>query len=240
MLVNGDTLVEMSESFTVALSNPANAVLGAPASGTGTITNDDLANLVISQIYGGGGNTGATYRNDFIEIFNRGTTTVDFSVTPYSVQYAGVTNAFTTNKTDLTSGTIAPGRYFLVQQASGGANGAQLPTPDAVGSINLSATGGKVALVAGTVTLGGNCPGDDGVAPFNPNEATISDFVGYGGSANCYEGSGPAPASGTNSNARSVVRTSSCGDTNNNSTDFSNPTTAPTARNSATPPAPCP
>ncbi|MEQ1530867.1 MAG: hypothetical protein ABL925_16240, partial [Methylococcales bacterium] len=29
-------------------------------------------NIVISQVYGGGGNTGATYKNDFIELFNRG------------------------------------------------------------------------------------------------------------------------------------------------------------------------
>ncbi len=32
-------------------------------------------NLVVSQVYGGGGNTGATFTDDFIEIFNRGTTT---------------------------------------------------------------------------------------------------------------------------------------------------------------------
>jgi hypothetical protein len=29
------------------------------------------ANLVISQVYGGGGNTGAPYTHDYIEIFNR-------------------------------------------------------------------------------------------------------------------------------------------------------------------------
>ena len=32
--------------------------------------------IVISQVYGGGGNTGAPYTHDFIELFNRGTTTV--------------------------------------------------------------------------------------------------------------------------------------------------------------------
>ncbi len=30
------------------------------------------ANLVISQVYGGGGNTGAQYTHDFVELFNRG------------------------------------------------------------------------------------------------------------------------------------------------------------------------
>lgn len=34
--------------------------------------------IVISQVYGGGGNAGAPYMNDFVELFNRGTTTVSF------------------------------------------------------------------------------------------------------------------------------------------------------------------
>src|SRR5258707_6934842 len=37
------------------------------------------ATLVVSQVYGGGGNSGSTYKNDFIEIFNRGTTAVNVS-----------------------------------------------------------------------------------------------------------------------------------------------------------------
>src|SRR5215813_5050029 len=128
--------------------------------GVGTITNDDAPLLVISQVYGGGGNSGATYTNDFIEIFNRGTTTVDFSVTPYSVQYAAATSNFSTNKTDIVSGTLLPGHYFLIQEASGGAGGAALPTRDVSGgTINMSATAGKVALVLGTTNLAGTgCP----------------------------------------------------------------------------------
>jgi hypothetical protein len=35
-------------------------------------------NIVISQIYCGGGNSGATYTNDFIELFNLGPSTVNF------------------------------------------------------------------------------------------------------------------------------------------------------------------
>jgi predicted extracellular nuclease len=42
--------------------------------------------IVISQVYGAGGNSGAPYRNDFIELFNLGTTTV--SLNGWSVQYA--------------------------------------------------------------------------------------------------------------------------------------------------------
>ena len=227
--VNGDTLVENNETFFVNLTNVANATV-LDGQGQGTIQNDDTPLLVISQVYGGGGNASATYTNDFIEIFNRGTTTVDFSVTPYSVQYAAATSNFSTNKTDITSGILLPGHYFLIQEASGGAVGAALPTPDATGSIAMSATAGKVALVNGTtaLTLGG-CP----------LSATIADFLGYGSTANCSE-TAPISVSGTNSNARSVIRTVSCTDTNNNSADFSNPTTAPAARNTATTPTTCP
>lgn len=227
--VNGDRLVESNETFFVNLTNVANATV-ADGQGQGTIQNDDTPLLIISQVYGGGGNSSATYTNDFIEIFNRGTTTVDFSVTPYSVQYAAATSNFSTNKTNLTSGVILPGHYFLIREASGGAVGATLPAPDATGTINMAATAGKVALVIGTTALtGSGCP----------LGATIADFLGYGSTANCSE-TAPISVSGTNSNARSVIRTASCSDTNNNSADFSNPVTAPVARNTATTPAPCP
>ena len=199
VLVSGDTLVEPDETFTVHLSNATNgAGIGTP-DGTGTIENDDAADLVISQTYPGGGLSGATYQNDYIELFNQGTTTVHFAVTPYSVQFLS-TSASTWAKTDITSGTIAPGRYFLIQGTSGGASGAPLPTPDASGSLNLtssSPSAGKVALVVGTTLLTGHCPGDNGSAPFNPVDGTVVDFVGYGGTPatanHCYEGSGPAP-----------------------------------------------
>lgn len=35
--------------------------------------------IVISQVYGGGGNSGATYTNDFIELFNRGISPVSLA-----------------------------------------------------------------------------------------------------------------------------------------------------------------
>ena len=45
--------------------------------------------LVISQVYGGGGNSGAPFSNDFIEIFNRGTTAI--SLNGLSLQYTSAT-----------------------------------------------------------------------------------------------------------------------------------------------------
>jgi hypothetical protein len=245
--VNGDTLVEPNETFFVNLSIVVNATV-LDGQGQGTIQNDDTANLVISQIYPGGNNAGATYRNDFIELFNRGKTTINFAVTPYSLQYAGATAAFgaASTKTNITSGTIAPGQYFLIEEAGGTINGVPLPAPDAVGTIAMSATAGKVALVFGlTAVVATTCPGDDAAPPTNPIGNNIVDFVGYGTGTNCFEGAGVAPfststAGGLDPDARSAIRTSSCTDTNNNSSDFSNPTTAPVARNTATTLAPCP
>src|SRR5262245_5481391 len=76
--------------------------------------------VVISQIYGAGGNSGAVLRNDYIELFNRGTSSV--SLAGMSVQYAATTGS-SWAATPLPAVTLAPGQYFLVQE-SGGANGA--------------------------------------------------------------------------------------------------------------------
>ncbi|MEK6279606.1 MAG: lamin tail domain-containing protein [Acidobacteriota bacterium] len=217
--VNGDTLVESNETFLVSLTNAAGATI-VDGQAQGTIQNDDTANLVISQVYAGGGNSGAQFTNDFVEIFNRATTTVDFAATPYSIQYAGATANFGSNKVNLISGAIAPGKYYLVQLSSAGAIGTALPAADAVGSINMAATAGKVSLVAGTTSLPvSTCPGDDGAAPFNPNNPNIADFVGYGSSAICYEGpTGPAPVpSATTAN---ILKAGGCTDTDDNAADF--------------------
>ena len=100
--------------------------------------------VVVSQLYAGGGNSGATYTNDFVELFNPGSSSVD--LTGWTVQYAS--SASTSWQATSLSGSIVPGRYYLVQLASTAAVGAPLPTPDAVGTTNLAASGGKVGLVA--------------------------------------------------------------------------------------------
>src|SRR5215212_12028499 len=96
------------------------------------IANAASPNIVISQVYGAGGNSGASLRNDYIELFNRGTSPV--TVTGWSVQYSSATGTgtFSSNVTNL-SGTINPGQYYLVQESSGGANGALIPAADATG-----------------------------------------------------------------------------------------------------------
>ena len=176
------------------------------------------AQIVISQLFGGGGNSNAPYRNDFIELFNRGTTPAD--LTGWSVQYAGATSS-TWSVTLLPPTTLAPGQYFLVQQAAGANNGITLPQPDATGSIAMAAAAGKVALVKTTTALTGLCPND-------PN---IIDLAGYGSTASCFKGSAPAPAP---SNTNAIIRKSDgCTNTLNNNTDFI--ASPPTPRNIASP-----
>jgi uncharacterized protein len=172
--------------------------------------------IVISQVYGGGGNSGATYKNDFVELFNRGVTAV--SLNGWSVQYASATGT-SWQRTNLTNVTLAPGHYYLVQEAAGAGGTVNLPTPDATGTIAMSGTAGKVALVNNQTTLTGSCP-----------LSSVIDFVGFG-TANCFEGTGPTPAL---SNTTAALRQANgATDTDNNSADFV--VGAPNPRNSLFP-----
>jgi RHS repeat-associated protein len=177
------------------------------------------SSIVISQVYGGGGNAGATYKNDFVELFNRGSSTVD--LTGWSVQYAAAGSA-TWQVTQLT-GSLAPGHYYLVREAQGAGGTVDLPTPDAMATVELNATAGKVALVNSPTPLSGTC---------TATSSGVVDFVGYGNSAGCYEGGGPAASP---SNTTSILRASGGFiETDNNATDFD--AGAPSPRNSGSPP----
>ena len=171
-----------------------------------------LDHMVISQIYGGGGNASATYRNDYVELFNAGT--VPFDLGGWTVQYASSTGAFW--QVHPLGGVVQPGEYYLISMASGGANGALLPVANADSSINMSGTTGKVALVSNGDALSGECPlGDTGIV----------DFVGYGGAANCREGATNAPAP---SNTTAIFRKNGgYTDTNANGPDFQTGTPNP-------------
>jgi uncharacterized protein (TIGR03437 family) len=170
-----------------------------------TPTPDPSPHIVISQVFGGGGNAGAPFRNDFIEIFNAGNSPV--SLSGWSVQYASAT-ASTWSVTPLTAVTLAPGQYYLIQESSGGSNGAALPAPDASGTIAMAAGSGKVVLIKNSTALTTTCPSD-------PN---IVDLVGYGSTATCFRGSAPASAP---SNTNAILRAAAgCTDARNNATDF--------------------
>ena len=193
------------------------------------------AGLVISQVYGGGGNTGATYTNDFIELFNDDGIAV--SLNGLSVQYASATGtglfgSATNLRTELPNVLLQPWHYFLIQEAIGAGGTTPLPTPDLIDGtpINMSATAGKVALVSGTSSLG--CNG--GSTPCSTAQlALILDLVGYG-NANFFEGTGAAPTLGNTTAALRINEPfGSLQDTNDNSVDFIE--LAPNPRNTASP-----
>jgi len=171
--------------------------------------------VVVSQVYGGGGNTGATLTNDFIELYNRGSDAVD--LTGWTVQYASATGS-SWSATPL-SGVIQPHKYFLVQEAAGAGGSLALPTPDATGGINMNATAGKVALVNDATALSGTCP----------SGSSIEDLVGYD-AASCSE-TNPAP--GLSNTTAGLRHGAGCVDTDDNSADFS--AGVPNPRNSASP-----
>ena len=188
----------------LALSSSARVVRPAYAVSSG---------VVISQVYGGGGNTGATFTNDFIEIFNRGTSPV--SLSGWAVQYASSAGT-TWAVTPLTNVTLQPGQYYLIQEAAGAGGTTPLPAPDATGSTAMSATNAKVALTNSTTALSGSG------CPFG---ASVVDFVGYG-TANCAEGTAVAALTNTTAALRA---NGGCNETDSNSVDFA--TGAPDPRN---------
>ncbi|WP_171681697.1 DNA/RNA non-specific endonuclease [Paenibacillus planticolens] len=167
------------------------------------------SHVVISEVYGGGGNSGASYKNDFIEIYNPTDSSINLS--GWSVQYASGTGSFT-NITNL-SGSIGAHKYFLIAEASGGSGTVNLPTPDITGTINLSATAGKVALAKVTTSVSGS------------TDSNVVDFIGYG-SVNDSETSPIGTLSNTTSAARKDLNggttqgQGSGWDTNNNANDL--------------------
>jgi predicted extracellular nuclease len=179
------------------------------------------APVVISQVYGGGGNSGATYKNDFIEIFNRSSAAVDIS--DWSVQYASAAgSSWNTTKVPAGTAKLEPGQYFLFQQAAGTGGTTDLPTPYVTGNAAMSGTAGKVALVSNVTPL----------TVANPAGGGLQDLVGY--NAGFFEGTNGPGLSNTTAALRAG---GGCVDTDNNGSDFATGTPAP--RNTASPRNPC-
>jgi hypothetical protein len=194
--------------------------------------------IVVSQVFGGGGNTLGAFQHDFIELFNRGEAPA--SVAGWSLQYSsatgtGLLGATTTTITPLPDVTLPAGGYLLVQEFRGSVTGLpSLPTPNVIDPtpINLSAVGGKVALVSSATPLG--CNGGT-TACSAAQLGQIVDLVGWGG-ADFFEGTGPAP--GTSNQTGAIRLAAGCTDTDHNETDVV--TGTPDPRNSFSPPNPCP
>ncbi len=189
------------------------AVAGPPASAAS-------ADVAISQVYGGGGNAGATLTNDFVELRNTSSAPVD--LTGWSVQYASA--AGTLYQVTALSGSIPAGGHYLVQEAAGTGGTTPLPTPDAAGSIAMSAASGKVALVTTATALA--CAADCDTA------AGVRDFVGYG-AANDFETATAPGLANTTADLRGDGP-----DTDDNAADFATGDPSPRNIGGGTPPDP--
>lgn len=174
--------------------------------------------LVIAEVYGSGGLTGASYTNDYVVLYNPSSFGQDIST--WSLQYANATN--TAWSVLNLNGTVAPHTYYLIQLFSAGTIGNPLPTPNLIGTTNIRQNRGKLALVRSQTVLSGA----------NPiiSRTDIADFVGWGSTTNGFEGSAAATAA---ANAQSSIRrkdnngnntyglTNGSGwDSNNNVNDF--------------------
>lgn len=218
----------LHKGLTGAVASLAVLIALVPVAPAGAISPD----VVISEVYGGGGNTGVPLQNDFVELFNRSAAPV--AIGDWSVQYASATGTgtFASNgAVDIPVFSLQPGQRFLIKLA-GGANGVALPAADATGTINMSGTNGKVVLVRSPAGLA--CNG--GSAPCDSNQlALIADLIGYG-NANFFEGT----AAPVLSNTTSASRNATGNDTDNNAADFTTGTPTPENSSSAPPPPPPP
>jgi hypothetical protein len=183
------------------------------------------AGVVLGEVFAGGGNAGAPYANDYVELFNRGAVPVDLA--GWTLQYASA--AGTSWQPTPLVGILPAGGRYLVQLASTAAVGAALPTPDAVGTSNLAVSGGKLALVRDATPLG--CGGTPGSCA---GVGSVEDYLGYGGASD-YEGSGAAAAPTATT---ALVRAGGgCTDSDDTAADFAPAAPAPLSSSSAA--APC-
>ncbi|WP_404984999.1 lamin tail domain-containing protein [Chryseobacterium sp. M5] len=172
------------------------------------------AQIVINEVYTGGGLLGAAITNDFIELKNIGSSTA--SLNGATIQYASSSGAFT-QYNNLPNITLTPGQTYLIQQGSDGLGGLiNLLNPNLIVTVLLNLDGSPsvgvgvgLALTSGKVALASNATPVTG-----PTAANVLDFVGYG-LANQFEGAGAAPSPTI---LNSITRTT--GDTNNNNIDF--------------------
>ena len=195
----------------LSLAACASSASSASSEDVGTVQSALTAGdpLVIAQIYGGGGNSGAPYKADYVELFNRGTASV--SLAGASLQYASATSNTYGTVVALPDFTLEAGKHFLVRFGSPSSpEGVDLPlAADLTSTTNLGATAGKLLLSSGAtaVACGGSCA----------RSATVIDLVGFGTTANDAEGAA-APA-GSNTSAL-FRKGQGCTDTDRNDADF--------------------
>ncbi|MDJ1115303.1 ExeM/NucH family extracellular endonuclease [Microbacterium dauci] len=200
---------------TAALTATAVAAAGlalTPSAATAAV--DPASPLVISEVYGGGGNSGAPLSRDFIELANTGDASIDLA--GYSVQYASATGS-SWQVTPLGDIDLPAGKQLLIGQATG--SNTALPSFDAdvEGTIAMSGSGAKVALVRTETALSGTT----GISAL----PDVVDLVGWGSTANAFAGSAPAPGT---TNATSISRDAEFTNTADNAADYTTGAPTPT------------
>lgn len=187
-------------------------------------------NVRISQVYGAGGNTGATYNQDFVELFNAAGT--DVNISGWVIEYGSATGAWGSSATNYfvfpAGSWIAGCSYVLVATGPVGTVGVAVPTtPDytQVAGPNLSGSNGKVALFN---ALNANVACNSEIA------GTLVDKMAYG-TGSCAEGTATAALTATTGAVRNGGGSV---DTDNNVADFTL-VTAPVPHNRATPATNC-
>jgi len=165
-------------------------------------------NVIITQVYGGGGNTGAPYKSDFIELYN--TTAADINIGGWSIQYSaagGATTVTAGNMNVFPAGTIIKAHEHYSMIGASGANGADWPVgtfdwENPINLINLAGTAGKVILMKNGTAV---TPSSLNAIINDPN---FGDYVTFG--------TGCSPVYGSNmaanlTNSQSALRKSTAG-----------------------------
>ena len=204
-----------------------------------TVNAFSQAGVVIYEIYGGGGNSGSTYKNDYVVLHNNSTSAV--SIAGWSLQNASTATSSTWKVYPLVGGSIPAGGYYLIKFGGGTGGTTNLPTADfdantvigtggvTASDLDLNATNGKFILSNSIAPLSGA----------NPTGGNVIDKVGFGTSGTVpdgFEGSPFVPTPNISGNVTSITRVNNGQDTQNNSVDFVK--TTPNPKNSSTPPLP--
>lgn len=143
---------EVTITYSPSSTGTHTATLTASSSGAMNVTRDlsgysytvTEPDVIITEVYGGGGNSGATYTNDYIELYNR--TSSDVNITGWSLQYYSSTGTSPNTFVFPSNSVIPAATHYLIECASSGSVGSSLSHPDQSCGINLSGTSGKVIL----------------------------------------------------------------------------------------------
>ena len=143
--------------------------------------NTATPSVLITQVYGGGGNSGATYKSDFIELIN--TTGSDINVGGWCVYYIAATSSITSQKYEFPANTIIKaGSYFSLKCADGtGTTQPAWPLPfDGTCTLPLGGTAGKIVLLKSNAAFTlSNSPLIEEIV----NNINFGDYVPYGTTA---------------------------------------------------------